>query len=228
VSTPPPASAATPAAPAAPAAPKPAAPAAAKPAAAPAAPPAPLSPLVSTFEQRAKPWLEGRGSQKNHPQFIVQGAHIVDALRVAKDLGFDHLALLTGTDICPPGIIPLPPGAKEPTVVFGDPPRIEVVYNLFDYATKNHLSLKVKLPRESPHLPSAVALFKGADWLEREVWDLLGVRFDGHPYLKRLLLPEGWVGHPLRKDYDRSKEQFVGLDEETGEDTVTFEEGKGW
>jgi NADH:ubiquinone oxidoreductase subunit C len=54
------------------------------------------------------------------------------------------------------------------------------------------------------------------------------VRFTGHPNLTRLLLPEGWVGHPLRKDYDRTKEQYVSLDEETGEDVVSFEEGKGW
>jgi len=102
------------------------------------------------------------------------------------------------------------------------------VYNLFDYATKNHLSLKVQLPREAPVVRSIVDLHKGADWLEREVWDLLGVRFEGHPYPKRLLLPEGWVGHPLRKDYDRTKEQYVALDPETGEDVVSFQESVGW
>lgn len=184
--------------------------------------------LVETFAQRASDCIEGQGTQKNHPQYVVKPARIADALRIAKDLGFEHLALLTGTDICPPGIIPLPPGAKEPTVVFGGEPRIEVVYNLYDYATKSHLSLKCKLPRDGPELPSAVAVFPGADWLEREVWDLLGVRFVGHPNLKRLLLSEGWVGHPLRKDYDRAKEQFVSLDEETGEDVVSFQEGQGW
>lgn len=186
------------------------------------------SALVAAFEHRAAECLDGKGTQKNHPQFLVKPARIVDALRIAKDLGFTHLALLTGFDICPPGIIPLPPGAKEPTVVFGGEPRIELVYNLFDYDTKSHLSLKVKLPRDGPSVGTATVLFKGADWLEREVWDLLGVRFEGHPFPKRLLLPEGWVGHPLRKDYDRTKEQFVSLDEETGEDVVTFQEGAGW
>lgn len=184
--------------------------------------------LVATFEQRAAECLDGKGTQKNHPQYLVKPARLHDAVRIAKDLGFRHLALLTATDVCPPGIIPLPPGAKEPTVVFGEPARIEVVYNLFDYDTKSHLSLKVKLPRDGPAVRSVVDLFKGADWLEREVWDLFGVRFEGHPNLKRLLLPEGWVGHPLRKDYDRTKEQFVSLDEETGEDVVTFQEGAGW
>lgn len=184
--------------------------------------------LLETFQQRAADCIEGPGMMKNHPQFLVKPARIRDAVRIAHDLGFRHLALLTGYDICPPGIVPLPPGAKEPTVVFGEPPRIEVVYDLYDYDTRQHLALKCKLPRDDPALPSVTAVFRGADWLEREVWDLLGVRFEGHPDLKRLLLPEGWVGHPLRKDYDRTKEQFVALDEETGEDVVTFQEGQGW
>jgi NADH-quinone oxidoreductase subunit C len=188
----------------------------------------PPGPLGQRWKERAQPWIEGPGTQKNHPQFVVKPAHLVDALRAAKEVGFEHLADLGAFDICPPGIIPLPPGAKEPTVVFGESPRIEVVYNLYAYSGKEHLSIKVKLPREAPVLPSAVSIYPCADWLEREVWDLLGVRFEGHPSLKRLLLPDGWVGHPLRKDYDRTKEQFVSLDEDTGEDVVSFQEGQGW
>jgi NADH-quinone oxidoreductase subunit C len=188
----------------------------------------PLSALHRTFQERAADCILGPGTQKNHPQFLVRPERIHDAVRIARDLGFHHLALLAAYDICPPGIIPLPPGAKEPTVVFGGDPRIEVVYNFFDYDTKNHLSLKVQVPRDGPVLRSITDLYRGADWLEREVWDLLGVRFEGHPFHKRLLLPEGWVGHPLRKDYDRTKEQFVALDPETGEDVVSFQEGAGW
>jgi NADH:ubiquinone oxidoreductase subunit C len=184
--------------------------------------------LLDDFQDLARDWLEGPGTQRNHPQFLVKPERLADALAAAKEAGFQHLADLTAVDICPPGIIPLPPGAKEPTVVFGEPPRIEVVYNLFSYRTKEHLSLKVRLGRDAPEVPTATGVFPGADWLEREVWDLFGVRFAGHPNLKRLLLPEGWVGHPLRKDYDRSKEQFVSLDEETGEDVVSFQEGQGW
>ncbi|MCA1812619.1 MAG: NADH-quinone oxidoreductase subunit C [Halobacteriales archaeon] len=189
--------------------------------------PAPGS-LAERFAQDATEHIEGPGTQKNHPQFVVKPSALPQALHIARRLGFDHLADLTAYDICPPGIIPLPPGAKEPTVVFGGAPRIEVVYNLFSYARKEHLSLKVKLGRDAPEVGSAVPEFPGADWLEREVWDLLGVRFAGHPNLKRLLLPDGWAGHPLRKDYDRAKEQFVSLDEQTGEDVVSFEEGRGW
>lgn len=186
--------------------------------------------LVEAFAEQARDLLEaeGKGTQKNHPQFLVRPDRVLDALGIAKRLGFDHLAMLTAVDVCPPGIVPLPPGAKEPVAVFGEPPRLEVVYNLYSYETRQHLSLKCRLPREAPALPSATPLWPGADWLEREVWDLFGVRFEGHPNLRRLLLPEGWVGHPLRKDYDRSREQFVSLDEESGEDVVSFEEGRGW
>jgi NADH-quinone oxidoreductase subunit C len=205
-------------------APKPAA----KPAA-PALPPKPEpGPLGQQVRDQGRDLFEGPGTQKNHPQLLVKPARIQDALALAKRVGFEHLANLTAVDVCPPGIIPLPPGAKEPTVVFGGEPRIEVVYNLYSYRGKEHLSFKVKLPRDAPALPTACPVYAGANWLEREVWDLMGVRFDGHPDPKRLLLPEGWAGHPLRKDYDRTKEQYVGLDEETGEDVVSFEEGRGW
>jgi NADH-quinone oxidoreductase subunit C len=78
-----------------------------------------------------------------------------------------------------------------------------------------------------PEVPSIAGIFKGADWLEREVYDLFGIRFAGHPYMVRLMLPEGWTGHPLRKDYDSRKEQFVGLDAK-GNDIVSFRSEDGW
>lgn len=65
----------------------------------------------------------------------------------------------------------------------------------------DEVRLKVFLPRENPHLPSVYWIWKGADWQERETYDLLGIIYEGHPNLKRLLMPEDWVGYPLRKDY---------------------------
>lgn len=77
----------------------------------------------------------------------------------------------------------------------------EVVY-FFNSISHNHgLMLKTRCPREDPVIPSIVDLWKGADFQEREVYDLMGVRFSGHPNLKRILLWDGFQGHPLRKDY---------------------------
>jgi NADH-quinone oxidoreductase subunit C len=79
--------------------------------------------------------------------------------------------------------------------------QIEVVYHLFSYAHRHALVVKVGVARDSPRLATASTIWRGAIWQEREIFDLLGVVFTGHPDLRRILLPEDWVGHPLRKDY---------------------------
>lgn len=91
----------------------------------------------------------------------------------------------------------------------GIEPHVEVIYHLFSFAFRHFLVLKVKLPRwkdnkvgEIPELPSVHHVWKIADWHERECFDLVGVRFVGHPNLMRILCADDWVGHPLRKDYE--------------------------
>jgi NADH-quinone oxidoreductase subunit C len=80
-------------------------------------------------------------------------------------------------------------------------PRFEVVYQLFSISNKKYLRLKVKLQGEDPNIDSLTAIWPGANFFEREVFDLFGVRFDQHPNLTRIMMPEDWEGHPLRKDY---------------------------
>ncbi len=80
-------------------------------------------------------------------------------------------------------------------------PRFEVVYHLLSHANKERLRIKVKLPASDPSLESITSVWPAANFFEREVYDLFGVRFHGHPDLRRLLMPENWEGHPLRKDY---------------------------
>lgn len=80
-------------------------------------------------------------------------------------------------------------------------PRFEVVYHLLSISKKERVRLKVRLSEESPVLDSITSVWPGANYFEREVFDLFGIRFTGHPYLRRLLMPEDWEGHPLRKDY---------------------------
>ncbi len=80
-------------------------------------------------------------------------------------------------------------------------PRFEVVYHLLSISNKERVRLKVRLDGGSPAVDSVTSIWPAANYFEREVYDLFGVRFTGHPYLRRLLMPEDWEGHPLRKDY---------------------------
>ncbi|RAV98395.1 NADH-quinone oxidoreductase subunit C [Pseudochryseolinea flava] len=96
---------------------------------------------------------------------------------------FDMLSCITGIDN----------GAEANTM--------EVVYNLYSIPFNLHLMLKVVLPRENPRVESVSGIWKTADWLEREVFDMYGIQFLNHPDLRRILMPADWEGYPLRKDY---------------------------
>jgi NADH-quinone oxidoreductase subunit C len=80
-------------------------------------------------------------------------------------------------------------------------PRFEVVYHLLSMTRKERVRLKVKLDSSDPVVDSLTSVWPGANYFEREIFDLFGIRFSGHPYQKRILMPEEWEGHPLRKDY---------------------------
>ncbi len=93
----------------------------------------------------------------------------------------------------------------------GREPRFEVVYHLLSMANNQRLRIKVCLPGEQPALESMISLWNSADWLEREVWDMFGIQFAGHPNLQRILLYPEFQGHPLRKDYPiRKRQPLVG------------------
>ncbi|MGH7781048.1 MAG: NADH-quinone oxidoreductase subunit C [Candidatus Binataceae bacterium] len=79
--------------------------------------------------------------------------------------------------------------------------RIEVVYHLFSYKHRHGAVLKVKLPRENPVVHTLEGIWNSANWMEREIFDLLGVTFTDHSDMRRILLPEDWEGYPLRKDF---------------------------
>jgi NADH-quinone oxidoreductase subunit C len=81
---------------------------------------------------------------------------------------------------------------------------IEVVVHLLSYKLKHAVKLKVEADRASPVVPSLYDVWKTTDWFEREVYDLFGVDFTGHPDLRRIMLPDDWIGHPLRKDYQEA------------------------
>jgi NADH-quinone oxidoreductase subunit C len=118
------------------------------------------------------------------PIVYVRKEKVIDVLRFMKsddDFQYIFLADLTATD-------------EEVE------PRFEVVYNLFSPEKKHRIRVKVRL-RENEEVATASGLWAGADWAEREVYDMFGVKFRGHKDLRRILMDERWVGHPLRKDY---------------------------
>ena len=138
---------------------------------------------VSSAELSAKdPWV------------LVDTAAITEICRYLRDdaeLRFDALSNQSGVDYKQQGYI-------------------EVVYHLYSYVRRHAAVLKVRAPRDRPVVPSVERVWKAANWHEREIFDLLGVTFSEHPDLRRLLMPEDWVGHPLRKDYVEP-EQYHGI-----------------
>ncbi|MGE6401738.1 NADH-quinone oxidoreductase subunit C, partial [Bacillus cereus] len=121
---------------------------------------------------------------KDVPTLVVEPLkyyEVMELLRFHEGLAFDYMSELHATDFVT---------------------HMEVYVHLFSYGKKQSVAVKVKLDREAPQVESVTPLWKGADWPEREAYDLLGIVFEGHPNLSRILMPDDWVGYPLRKDYE--------------------------
>ena len=134
--------------------------------------------------------------RSDHTAMIAR-AGLVDALACCRDeptLAFDLLVDITAVDYLKfPG--------RE------DGPRFEVVYHLYSVEHNHRVRLKVQVEEDDATVPTATNLWPIANWLEREVWDMFGIRFEGHPDPRRLLLYEEFEGHPLRKDYPINRRQ---------------------
>jgi len=123
---------------------------------------------------------------------IVDPDHLVLVLRYLReepDLEFEMLMDLTCVDF------------------MGREPRFEMVYHLYSVAKRQRVRIKAGVSEERAEIDSAVEIYPSANWMEREVWDLYGVRFRNHPDLRRLMLYEEFEGHPLRKDYAKKRRQ---------------------
>jgi NADH-quinone oxidoreductase subunit C len=89
----------------------------------------------------------------------------------------------------------------------GETPRFEVVYHLLSLKHNHRVRIKARVLESAPEIDTVISVWPAAGWMEREVWDLYGIRFRGHPDLRRILLYEEFEGHPLRKDYPKEKRQ---------------------
>lgn len=124
---------------------------------------------------------------------VIKREHALEVMRFLRDddlTRFELLADLTAVDYL---------GVREP--------RFEVVYHLRSLSRGHRIRIKVQVPEHDPVTPSVIEVWRTANWLEREVWDLYGIRFEGHPDLRRVLLYPEFEGHPLRKDYPLEQRQ---------------------
>ena len=168
--------------------------------------------IATTLEQQFNGKITGTNLEAIDPWVSVEPAAFADAAQFCRDdarLRFDSLQCMSGVDYLEPD----PKKAKRA----GFEPHLEVLYHLYSFKHKHKILLKVMLsrwkndqPGELPEVPSVVHIWPTANWHEREVYDLCGVFFPGHPNLTRILCPEDWVGHPLRKDYE-FPEEYHGI-----------------
>ncbi len=141
--------------------------------------------MLDTLKSRFGDEIQELPDLVGHKTFLVPAGKLVDValfLKLDPGLGFNYLNCLSGIDR----------GKEEP--------RFEVSYIMSSLVSKEMIQLKVRV-NDGDQVPSVSAIWKTADWHEREAFDLLGIVFSGRPGLRRILLPEGWIGHPLRKDY---------------------------
>ncbi len=155
------------------------------------------SAILARLTARFGPAIRATHAHRGDHTAVVDRAAIREVLQVCRDdpeLRFEMLVDLTAVDYL------RYPGREEAA-------RFEVVYHLYSVTHNHRLRLKVPVDEDDPVVPSAVPLWPIANWYEREVWDMFGIRFEGHPDLRRLLLYEEFEGHPLRKDYPINRRQ---------------------
>lgn len=125
---------------------------------------------------------------------FVTADEYLEVATAAHNDGFDQLIDLTAVDY-----LAYPDARARPAAV--KPERFEVVVQLINHTSRERLGLRVQVPADEPRAPSLFDLWPGCENLEREVFDMFGIEFLDHPDMSRVLMPEDWIGHPLRKDY---------------------------
>ena len=145
-----------------------------------------LSPTIAKIRSWRPEAVDGVISFRGETTLLTSREHLrplAEFLAADPDLAFTYLSDVTGVDRFPVE------------------PRFELNYHLLSISRREFLRLRVRLPNDSPVIETVVPVWPTANWHEREIWDLFGIRFEGHPDLRRILMPDEWEGFPLRKDY---------------------------
>jgi len=146
-----------------------------------------LQPIVEKLEKE----FGGTASEyRGDVSLVIPAENIVAACEQILGLGFELLSALTAVDYWPQ-----------------EEPRFHVIYQFTSVTLNMVLTLRVPVPGINPSLPTVSHLYRNANWRERELWDMFGIKFQGHPDLRRILMPADWEGHPLRKDYPLGYEE---------------------
>lgn len=181
--------------------------------------------LIQAVQERFPDAVKGSHEYRGDATVILSREFLLDVARTLKEdpaFQMQFLMDLTAVDFSAFGTKPSPGFfassgvAVRPSPEIPDqepwpgppgPARFVIVYHFFSLSLKHRLRVEVPVEEDAPEVDSLTSLWAGADWLEREVWDMFGIRFRGHPNLKRLLMYEEFVGHPLRKDYAVNRRQ---------------------
>jgi NADH-quinone oxidoreductase subunit C len=146
-----------------------------------------LEPVVQKLEKE----FEAQASEhRGDVSLLIPADKIVPACQRMQALGFELLSAMTAVDYWPQ-----------------EDPRFHVIYLFTSLAKNLSLGLRVPVPGINPSLPTISSIYRNANWRERELWDMFGIKFAGHPDLRRILMPGDWEGHPLRKDYPLGYEE---------------------
>jgi NADH-quinone oxidoreductase subunit C len=140
-------------------------------------------PAVTALQAELPGAITGGKTDLDEPTLFINPAQITAVCALLKKKGFNRLVSITAVDWHPA------------------PDRFEIVYHLASTADWSRLRLKYRVSGDQPEADSVCSVWRAADWYEREMFDLFGITFHNHPNLKRILMPEDWEGHPLRKDY---------------------------
>jgi NADH-quinone oxidoreductase subunit C len=146
-----------------------------------------LQPIV---EELQKEFGVTASEYRGDVSLVLPAEKIVAACQKMQVLGFELLSALTAVDYWPQ-----------------EQPRFHVVYEFTSVSNNLRLEIRVPVPGINPTVPTVSHIYRGANWRERELWDMFGIKAEGHPDLRRILMPADWEGHPLRKDYPLGYEE---------------------